>query len=64
MRKRKYERLTNKERDNVSIGLAQKKTIREIADTIDRSPSTVSREIKRNNIVSGYRAFLASQRAM
>jgi IS30 family transposase len=63
MRKRKYERLTDKERESISIGLAQKKTIREIANAIDRSPSTVSREIKRNSVVSGYRAFSASQRA-
>jgi IS30 family transposase len=63
MQKRHYQRLTDEERERISIGLAQKMTIREIAKEIKRIPSTVAREIKRNSGKSGYRAFSASQRA-
>ncbi len=63
MRKQKYKRLGNHERESISRGLAQKKTIREIAKEIDRSPSTVCREIKRNSGKTGYRAFSASRQA-
>mgnify|MGYP003932523643 CR=1 FL=1 len=64
MQKLKYKRLGNKERESISRGLAQKKSIREIAKEIGRSPSTVSREIKRNSGKTGYRAFSASRRAI
>ena len=63
MQKSKYKRLANKERESISRGLAQKRSIREIAREISRSPSTVTREIKRNSGKTGYRAFSASQRA-
>jgi IS30 family transposase len=63
MQNTKYTRLTNKEREIISRGLAQKKTIREIARGIGRSASTVVREIWRNSGKTGYRAFSASQRA-
>jgi IS30 family transposase len=63
MQNNKYTRLTNKERESISRGLAQKKSIREIARGIERSASTVTREIWRNSGKSGYRAFSASQRA-
>lgn len=63
MQKNKYKRLANKERESISRGLAQKKSIREIAMEISRSPSTIAREIKRNSGKTGYRAFSASQRA-
>ena len=63
MQKNKYKQLANKERESISRGLAQKKSIREIAKEISRSPSTVVREISRNSGKTGYRAFLASQRA-
>jgi len=63
MRKDKYTRLTNKEREDISRGLAQRKSIRVIAGWLGRSPSTVTREIKRNSGRTGYRAFSASQRA-
>lgn len=43
--------------------MAQGRPIREIAKGIGRSPSTVSREIKRNSGKAGYRAFSASRRA-
>ena len=63
MQKNKYKQLANKERESISRGLAQKKSIREISREISRSPSTVVREISRNSGKTGYRAFLASQRA-
>lgn len=63
MQKSKYKRLANKERESISRGLAQKRFIREIAREINRSPSTVAREIKRNSGKTGYRAFSASHRA-
>ena len=63
MQTQKYKRLMNQERESISRGLAQSKTIREIAREIGRSPSTVSREIKRNSGKTGYRAFSASRRA-
>jgi IS30 family transposase len=63
MQKQKYKRLGNQERESISRGLAQKRSIREIAKEIGRSPSTVSREIKRNSGKTGYRAFSASHRA-
>jgi transposase, IS30 family len=63
MQKENYKRLEIHERENISRGLAQQKTMRAIAREIDRSPSTITREIKRNSGKSGYRAFSASQRA-
>jgi transposase, IS30 family len=63
MQKNKYKRLGNKERESISRGLAQKKTIRDIAREISRLPSTVTREIRRNCGKTSYRAFSASQRA-
>jgi len=63
MQNQKYKRLENQERESISRGLAQRRTIRDIAREIGRSPSTVSREIKRNSGKTGYRAFSASRRA-
>jgi len=54
MQKKKYERLGIQERESISRGLEQKKAIREIAREIGRSPSTVTREIKRNSGKTGY----------
>ncbi len=61
MQKNKYKRLANKERESISRGLSQKRSIREIARGIGRSPSTVAREVKRNSGKTGYRAFSASR---
>jgi len=63
MQKDKYKRLAIQERESISRGLAQKKTMRAIGKEINRSASTISREIMRNSGKSGYRAFSASQRA-
>ena len=63
MQKDTYKRLGIQERECISRGLAQKKTMRAIGKEINRSASTISREIQRNSGKSGYRAFSASQRA-
>jgi IS30 family transposase len=63
MQKRRYTRLTDQERESISRGLAQHKSIRQLAKELNRSPSTISREIRRNKGKSGYRAFSASRRA-
>jgi IS30 family transposase len=52
----KYKRLTMSDREDIALGLAQGKSRREIAATMGRSPSTVSRETTRNNhVYCGYR---------
>ena len=63
MQKRRYTRLADQERESISRGLAQHKSIRQLASELNRSPSTISREIRRNKGKSGYRAFSASRRA-
>ncbi|HAE85898.1 MAG TPA: hypothetical protein DCG78_05245 [Anaerolineaceae bacterium] len=63
MQKRRYTRLTDQERESISRGLAQYKSIRQLAKELNRSPSTISCEIRRNKGKSGYRAFSASNAA-
>ena len=63
MQKRRYTRLVDQERESISRGLAQHKSFRQLARELNRSPSTISREIRRNKGKSGYRAFSASRRA-
>jgi len=63
MQNRRYTRLADQERESISRGLAQHKSIRQLAKELGRSPSTISREIRRNKGKSGYRAFSASRRA-
>ena len=58
-----YRRLSSAEREEMSRGLAQGGSISAIAMRVGRSPSTVSREVNRNNGKSGYRAFSAGRRA-
>jgi IS30 family transposase len=56
--------LTLAEREEISRGLCARRSIRQIAQVIARSPSSVSREIARNTPQgSQYRAHLADQRA-
>jgi len=50
--------LTLSEREDISRGIAAELSIRTIATKLDRSPSTVSREINRNG---GYRRYRAAQ---
>ena len=63
MRKIKYQRLTIREREEISRCLASKLSIAKIANLMNRNASTIYREIKRNRGKSGYRAFGASRRA-
>lgn len=63
MQNKKYKRLRTEEREEISRWLAKKKSPGEIAKYLGRSPSTISREIKRNSGKTGYRAFSASKRA-
>jgi DNA-binding CsgD family transcriptional regulator len=55
--------LTLAEREEISRGIAGNYTIRQIADTLQRSPSTISREIGRNGGRLNYRACMADKRA-
>lgn len=43
-----YKHLTIEERETIQLMLWKKKSIRDIAKAVDRSPSSVSREIKKN----------------
>src|SRR5438045_7531622 len=55
--------LTLAEREEISRGLVEGLSVREIAALLQRAPSTVSREIARNRGRSKYRAALADDRA-
>ena len=48
-------RLSLEEREAISRGLAQRKTLTAIAEQLGRSVSTVSREVRRNSGPNGYR---------
>ena len=52
-------RLTQQDRQRIASGLADGLSYAEIARRLDRTPSTVSREIARNGGPAGYRAELA-----
>ena len=47
-----YQHLTINDREMILEGLAQSKTIREIAQKLKRAPPTISREIKRHKSVN------------
>ena len=55
--------LTLAEREEISRSVVAGCSIRSIAASLGRSPSTVSREMKRNGGLEGYRANQADQRA-
>ena len=55
--------LTLSEREEVSRGIASNLSLRAIAAQLGRSPSTISREVKRNGGVKRYRASQADQAA-
>lgn len=63
MQTRRYQRLTNDEREEIGRGLAQGKGISEIARKLDRDRTTIWREINRNSGKTGYRALSASKRS-
>ena len=53
--------LTLAEREEISRGLATECSLRSIAASLNRAPSTISREINRNGGPRGYRASQADQ---
>jgi IS30 family transposase len=63
VRARRPEYLSLAEREEVSRGLAAGEPIRGIARRLERAPSTISREIKRNKGPKQYRAVHAEDRA-
>lgn len=62
-RRRARSALTLIEREEISRGVVAGKSIRAIAVTLGRAPSTISREIRRNDGRYGYRASQADQAA-
>jgi len=61
---RSYEQLSLDDRCEIARLSANGSSIRQIAAALDRSPSTISRELKRNNGVQvGYRPTYANQQA-
>ena len=62
-RKRSRLALTLSEREEISRGLASGCSLRQIATQLNRSPSTISREIRRNGGLSRYRANAADEAA-
>lgn len=62
-RHRSERHLQAREREEISRGIAVGLSIRQIAATLDRAPSTVSREVARNNGRECYRAEAADNRA-
>ncbi len=63
VRSRSCRVLTLAEREEISRGIAARRTIRSIAVLLGRPPSTVSREIGRNGGYDHYRASVADERA-
>ena len=62
-RRRSRLALTLTEREEISRGIASRLSMRAIATQLGRSPSTISREIKRNGSYDNYRATQADQSA-
>ena len=62
-RRRSRLALTQSEREEISRGTVANLSIRSMAAYLQRSPSTISREIKRNGGYAGYRATQADQAA-
>ena len=62
-RRRSRLALTLSEREEMSRGIVAQRSIRSIARMLDRAPSTVSREIRRNGGCARYRAARADAQA-
>ena len=62
-RRRSRLALSLSEREEISRGIVSERSIRSMAGSLGRSPSTVSREISRNGGYDRYRAALADDRA-
>jgi len=58
-----YHHLSPLEREELSRGLAQGLSLRAIASALHRSPSSLSREVRRNAVLTGYRAYSAGRHA-
>jgi IS30 family transposase len=56
-----YRHLTLEEREDLAIGLAKGLSYREIAQEINRSPSTISRECRRNQPLKNVVAYKANR---
>ncbi|MFV1998697.1 MAG: IS30 family transposase [Acidiferrobacterales bacterium] len=63
LRKRSPNALTLAEREEISRGLSAGYLLRQIAKALQRSPSTISREIARNGGQRHYRAIQADEKA-
>jgi IS30 family transposase len=63
VRKRSSLALTLPEREEVSRGLVEGLSFQAIAESLDRAPSTISREVNRNGGIRRYRASAADQAA-
>jgi len=61
---KKYHRLTAFEREEISLGLARRESMATIAGGLGRETSTICREVARNKLESGYRAFCADNQAI
>lgn len=59
-----FNHLTEEERNQIFILVNRHKSIREIAGSLRRSPSSIAREIKRNHGKKRYRAHRAQKRAV
>ena len=64
MRKRSRLALTLSDREEISRGLATGLSFRQIAQIINRAPSTISREVNRNGGRTQYRATMAEERML
>lgn len=62
-RKRSSTQLTLQEREQISRGLAKSMSLRAIARELGRSPSTISREVSKNQGVIKSRAVIADEQA-
>ena len=62
-RRRSRLSLTLAEREEISRGVVAGRSVRAIAEAMDRAPSTISREIARNGGSGRYRAAAADKRA-
>jgi len=62
-RTRNCRHLSLAEREEISRGLVQQLSIREIAIRLSRAPSTISREVNRNGGMKSYRANQADRQA-
>ncbi|GLX82582.1 hypothetical protein theurythT_20340 [Thalassotalea eurytherma] len=62
-RQRKAKHLTLEEREEIRVSLSAKMSIRAIARLLNRSPSTISREVQRNRGRRYYTAVDANNRA-